>query len=275
MQDRFLEKAPGKINLFLKILNKRSDNYHNIQSAVTIVNLFDEIIAEKSSKFSLNYVGKFAPKNNYFEDCIILKLFDIFEIKKPNFNFVIKKNIPVQSGLGSASSNAAAIIRILDKLDLIKLSLIKNSTTLSSDLPIFLNQKDCEVGGIGDELNFKFYPKFYFLLVKPSFGCSTKKMYNLINIQNNKDKNNFDENVNLSEKNNDFEIILTKQNKEINEILKFLKLQQHVIFARLTGSGSCCFATFEKKQYAINAKQEFEAAYPNLWNCVVENNYLS
>ena len=97
----------------------------------------------------------------------------------------------------------------------------------------------------------------------------------LINIQNNKDKNNFDENVNLSEKNNDFEIILTKQNKEINEILKFLKLQQHVIFARLTGSGSCCFATFEKKQYAINAKKEFEAAYPNLWNCVVENNFLS
>ena len=93
MKDSFIVLAPAKINLFLKILNKRADNYHNIRSGITFINLFDEIKVEKSSFFKITYIGKFAPKNNFYTDCILERLFEIFQINKPRLNFIIEKNI--------------------------------------------------------------------------------------------------------------------------------------------------------------------------------------
>ena len=84
MKDKFIELAPAKINLFLKILNKRTDNYYNIRSGITFINLFDKITVEKSTSFKINYIGKFAPENNFYSDCILERLFETFLIKKPN-----------------------------------------------------------------------------------------------------------------------------------------------------------------------------------------------
>ena len=109
MPVEFKELSPAKLNLFLKIINKREDGYHNLRSGVTLVNLCDEVTAEKNAEFKIKYIGKFAPQNNSFEDCIVEKIFSIFNLLKPNYSFTIKKNIPIQSGLGSASSNAAAV----------------------------------------------------------------------------------------------------------------------------------------------------------------------
>ena len=126
MQDKLVELAPAKINLFLKILNKRQDNYYNISSGITFINLFDEIEVKKSSAFKITYKGKFSPLKNY-EDCIIERIFKIFSITKPNYKFIVKKNIPIQSGLGAASSNAAAVFRILEKLNIYSDKRIDNS----------------------------------------------------------------------------------------------------------------------------------------------------
>ena len=91
MKDKYIELAPAKINLFLKILNKRADNYHNIRSGITFINLFDEISYEKNSSFKINYIGKFSPKNNLYIDCILERLFETFRINKPRLNFIVKK----------------------------------------------------------------------------------------------------------------------------------------------------------------------------------------
>ena len=80
MAAEFYELSPAKLNLFLKIINKREDGYHNIRSGVTLINLFDEITAEKNSEFKVSYIGDFAPLNNKYEDCIITKLFSKFNI---------------------------------------------------------------------------------------------------------------------------------------------------------------------------------------------------
>ena len=151
MKDKFIELAPAKINLFLKILNKRTDNYHNIRSGITFINLFDVITVEKSSLFKIHYIGKFAPENNIYTDCILERLFDTFCISKPRLNFIVKKNIPVQAGLGAASSNAAAMFRILEKMNIYKINDIKDTRILGSDIPLFLNQKDCLIRGTGEK----------------------------------------------------------------------------------------------------------------------------
>ena len=274
MLDKFTELAPAKINLFLKILNKRDDNYYNIRSGVTFINLFDEIKVEESSSFKISYLGKFSPQNNFFKDCIIQKLFNIFSIKKPNYNFIIKKNIPIQSGLGSASSDAAAVCRILEKLNIYKIRSKEDLVTLGSDVPSFFNQRDCLVRGKGDKISNLLFPKYFFLLVKPKLNCNTKKMYDLINNQDL--NNNILEDtalVNKLDYGNDFEKILNQSNQEIIEVLSFLRGLKNVIFSNLTGSGSCCYAAFENKDFAVRAKSEFYKKFPKLWSYIVENNF--
>ena len=94
MPAKLRELSPAKINLFLKIINKRHDGYHNLRSGVTVINLFDEIIAEKSTEFYVNYIGEFAPKKNKFNDCIISKLFK--EEMKNWINENLKKIIQIE-----------------------------------------------------------------------------------------------------------------------------------------------------------------------------------
>ena len=65
MLDKIIEKSPAKINLFLKIINKRDDGYHNIRTGITFIDLYDEITVQHHNKFEVIYTGKFAPKNNY------------------------------------------------------------------------------------------------------------------------------------------------------------------------------------------------------------------
>ena len=80
MDNSITEKSPAKINLFLKILNRREDNYHNIRTGITSINLCDEIEVKPSDQFNVNYKGPFAPENNKFDDCIIKKIFSFLNI---------------------------------------------------------------------------------------------------------------------------------------------------------------------------------------------------
>ena len=276
MKDKFIELAPAKINLFLKILNKKTDNYHNIRSGITFINLFDEITVEKSSFFKITYIGKFAPKNNFYTDCILERLFETFQINKPRLNFIIEKNIPVQSGLGSASSNAAAMFRILEKMNIYKIEDIRDTRFLGSDIPLFLNQKDCLIRGTGEKITNKVYPKYYFLLVKPNSNCSTKEIYNLIK---NRDldynvENDYEE-INEFDIGNDFEKFIIRINEEVTQILNFFKDLEYVIFSRMTGTGSCCYAAFNKKNEAENAQKIFVKKFPLLWTLITENNTIN
>ena len=274
MQANLKELSPAKINLFLKIVSKRDDGYHNIRSGVTLINLFDEVVAEKNSKFSLKYIGEFSPENNKFKDCIVEKIFTELDLEKPNYAFTIKKNIPIMSGLGSASSNAAAVIRILEKLNYIDLKK-KNFANIGADVPFFIYNHDSLIKEIGNITIRQYFPKYYFLIIKPLHNCSTKKMYTLIKSE----KLNFDVNydtdvINEEDNGNDFEPILEKHSNEIKNLLKFMRGLPDTIFSRLTGSGSCIFSVFESKKKAEESLSIFTERFPLIWAKVVENNFI-
>ena len=275
MQASFKELSPAKLNLFLKIVSKRDDGYHNIRSGVTLINLFDEVIAKKNSKFSIKYIGKFAPEHYKFEDCIIEKIFSKLHIEKPNYAFTIKKNIPIMSGLGSASSNAATVIKILEKLNYKDLKK-KNFAKIGADIPFFINNYDSLIREIGDITIKQTFPKYYFLLIKPLYNCSTRAMYNQINLERlNYDANYDTDEINEDDNGNDFESILEKQSNEINNLLKFMRSLPDAIFSRLTGSGSCIFSAFESKNTALNSQIIFNKSFPSLWSTIVENNFIN
>ena len=274
MLAEYKEISPAKINLFLKIISKRDDGYHNLRSGVTLINLHDEVSAEKSSEFKVKYTGQFAPPNNTFKDCIIEKIFSIFNLKKPQYCFTIKKNIPVQSGLGSASSNAAAVLRILKKLDYKEIKTI-NFSEIGADVPLFVENQDSLVRGIGDITIKQLFPKYYFLLIKPIQNCSTQEMYHEVNINELKFDLNFDtDEISEFDMGNDFEVIAERKYPEISTFLKFMRGFSDVIFSRLTGSGSCIYSAFEKKDSAEKALKLFKKRFPDHWAVVVENNFL-
>lgn len=274
MLAEYKEISPAKINLFLKIISKRDDGYHNLRSGVTLINLHDEVSAEKSSEFKVKYTGQFAPPDNTFKDCIIEKIFSIFNLKKPQYCFTIKKNIPVQSGLGSASSNAAAVLRILKKLDYEEIKTI-NFSEIGADVPLFVENQDSLVRGIGDITIKQLFPKYYFLLIKPIQNCSTQEMYHEVNINELKFDLNFDtDEISEFDMGNDFEVIAERKYPEISILLKFMRGFSDVIFSRLTGSGSCIYSAFEKKDSAEKALELFKERFPDHWAVVVENNFL-
>ena len=272
MSVRFNEKSPAKLNLFLKIIDKRKDGYHNLRSGITLINLYDEVLAEESSAFKVKYIGKFAPKNEIFKNCIVEKIFSKFDLKKPNYCFTIKKNIPIQSGLGSASSNAAAVIRILKKLNYKKLNTI-NFSEIGADVPFFVQNEDSLVRGIGDIIIKQVFPKYFFLLIKPMQNCSTIEMYNLINPKDLNFENNYDiEEITEYDSGNDFESIANYKYTEISSLLKYMKSFPDLIFSRLTGSGSCIYSAFATKDSAEKALLIFKDRFPKHWSIVVENN---
>ena len=276
MLDKIIEKSPAKINLFLKIINKRDDGFHNIRTGITFIDLYDQITVQPHNKFEVIYTGKFAPKNNLFEDCIIDKLFTYIHEDKPKLLFTISKNFPYEAGLGSASSNVASVIKILENLELIKKKNIFDYVDLGSDIPIFLNQKDALVRGRGDLIANVHFPKYYFLLIKPSFKCSTKKMYNSFQPSDFDYNTDFDlEEINDLDSGNDFEKILKKNEPEFLSIINFLEDFDDIIFSRLTGSGSCIYSVFEKKEHAINAQKKFQQIFSNLWTHLSENNLIN
>ena len=220
MPDKIIEKSPAKINLFLKIINRRDDGFHNIRTGITFIDLFDEITVQHHSKFQVIYTGNFAPKNNLFEDCIIDKLFTYIHEDKPKLLFTISKNFPYEAGLGSASSNVASVIKILENLEIIKKKNIFDYVDLGSDIPIFLNQKDALVRGRGDLIANVHFPKYYFLLIRPSFKCSTKKMYDSFQPSDFDYNTDFDlEEINDQDSGNDFEKILKKNEPEFLSII--------------------------------------------------------
>ena len=277
MQDKIIVKAPAKINLFLHVLNKREDGYHNIRTGITFINLYDEVNIKKNNVMSIKYFGNFMPSSGSYEDCIITRILKFLEVKV-NLNISIKKNIPVQAGLGSASTNAATLIKGLERLKIIKsIDNYKSYSFLGADIPVFLYGKDSFVQGKGEIITDHYFPKYFFLLVKPKINISTKQMYkkiskNILNVNKSKIiKKNF---ITKDDYVNDFESIAIKENDEINNLLKFLSNSEGCIFARMTGSGSCCFGAFEKIKFANKSQIKLRDNFPKLWSFVGENNTI-
>ena len=279
MLDKKIILAPAKLNIFLKVLGKRNDGYHEIRSGITFVNLFDQIEIEHDHKTTISYHGYFKSKEKIYDDCIIKKTLNFLNIsQKVKLKIKIIKNIPVRGGLGSASTNAAALISVLQNMNLIEKRKPEYYASLGADIPCFLFKNDCLVTGMGEKIVYYPFPKYFFLLIKPKFNNSTKKMYEKLKIKNQFSGDKFfTDNTGINEEDveNDFERIVINENPEYKKIIDYITSFDQVIFSRMTGSGSCYYAVFNKKNYALNAMSLFKLKFPELWTYVCENNFVN
>ncbi len=253
-------KCPAKINLFLKILGKREDNYHNLYSLMAFIDLYDELSVAKSDNFSLKINGQFSnevdEKNN-----LLTQILDFFvkEFKiSNNLEIKLQKNIPVGAGLGGGSSNARCFIdaiNIIFNLKLNKEDLIKISLKFGSDIPFFFSDQASIIKGRGEIIEkFPYFEDLPILLINPKINLSTAKIFNLTKQDNSSDENALKSIIAnkefyqiIKQIENDLTLPAISICPEIKEIIEELKNLKPLV-ARMSGSGSTCFAIFKNEE---------------------------
>ena len=251
-------KSNAKINLGLKVLNKRIDGFHNIDSIFIEINLFDYIIFQENKTYDLqcNNTEIEFKKNTIHKVYMLMK--EKYNFKK-NYEIVLEKNIPLYSGLGGGSSNAASTIKMLNQLN--QLNLSKNemfdiALQIGSDVPYFIDGGIKHISGRGEIIekyseSQQIQPLFA-LLVIPEFSISTEWAYNKIKkyLEPRINRPKFPtlkgvEDWKLFE--NDFEKVLELTYPEIMDI-KSTMYKCGALYSGLSGSGSTMFGLYNNAE---------------------------
>jgi len=274
-----IEEAKSKINISLNLTGKKENNFHQLISFICFSNLSDQLILTKSDFFDYEIHSSFE-KIPYKDDLILktieavkkyLKLTDL-----PPFKLILKKNIPLGSGLGGGSADSAALIRMLNSfldLKLSKMDMINLGSEIGSDIPACIISKPLIAYGRGEKIIELDYNNIYnLLIIYPSINISTKEIFNLINTRDFKEKN-LVETKDWIEKNsgtdsynffkkfsNDLQNIAIRNYPIISDILNSLN-KKNAIFSAMTGSGSACFGIFDEKEIDL-ASSYFEKNFP-------------
>ena len=268
-------KSYAKLNLALNITGKTA-SLHRIESIIAFIDLHDIISIKrlKSNKHKVLFIGKFSKNINKKNS--VSKLLEILEKKKllKNIKFQIKinKRIPNKAGLGGGSMNAANILRYFLKEKIInvkKKEITEISKLIGSDVILGLNSTNSILTSKNEIKRFTNLKKFYTLIVKPNFGCSTKDIYSKVRKfekpklnRPNKNMFNFDY---LKKMNNSLELIVLSKYPKLKKIKLYLENSLKPVFVRMTGSGSTLIAYFQSKERCERAKKKFNRKYKNYW----------
>ncbi len=269
-------KSPAKINLFLYVTSKRNDGYHELFTLMTFINLYDEI----NLKFGGNKIYVSCKDFDIPEDesnlaykAAFLFFKRLSTIKTPfksnnGIRIKIKKKIPVGAGLGGGSSNAAFILKALNKYYGSPFSLselMEMGLCIGSDVPFFIHGSPAIVQGIGERIKaFAPLMTYHVILAFPGINTSTSKVFKNFDLRLTK-KSKFNNillnigntNPNFDIKNflhNDLEIAACK----IYSDIRLVKKEMSQILSRevfMTGSGSSFFVLFSDYK---KAKQNFQ-----------------
>ncbi|MBI2650228.1 4-(cytidine 5'-diphospho)-2-C-methyl-D-erythritol kinase [Candidatus Woesearchaeota archaeon] len=268
----------AKINLYLKIGKKLSSGYHNIQSVMQRIELSDNISIEPTNEDKI-VVESTNPElsgeeNLAYQVALLLK--KKYKVKH-GVKIYIEKNVPLEAGLGGGSSNAATTLLSLNKLWGLKLKekqLIEVAAQIGSDVPFFIGDNAALVEGIGDKIKrIKKSFSINIILINPGFRVSTKWAYSAFDRKRPKIKTKADisslikaiEKKDIKEiannLHNDFEPIVTKKYKAINEIKNNL-LRNDALNALVSGSGPTIFGVFNSIYEAREAFFKIQYDYP-------------
>ncbi len=271
----FKIKSYAKVNLALNITGKNS-GLHKVESIVGFVSLYDVILIKKiqSKKHIISFNGKYS--KNIYKKNTISKLLKVLEkeklLKGHKFEIKVNKYIPSKSGLGGGSMNAASILKYLIKKNFInpskrQLNLICKS--IGSDVVLGLNSTFTILKSNNQIKEFKNCKKFYVLIIKPSFGCSTKEIYSGVKKFSkprfNKPSKKMFSFDNLKKLNNSLETISLSKFPKLKKIKYFLEKSSKKSFVRMTGSGSAIVAYFKSKKLCDDVKKKFSRKYKNYW----------
>tara|TARA_B110001452_G_scaffold110542_1_gene91677 strand:- start:11 stop:856 length:846 start_codon:yes stop_codon:yes gene_type:complete len=274
----FKIKSYAKINLALNVIGKKK-KLHKIESIISFIELHDLIILEQINQNTHKVVfkGKFSKDIGKINTVTsLLKLLDKKNLlNNQKFKIKIVKNIPQEAGMGGGSMNASSLINFFIKKKILKIKkneLTKLVSQIGSDVILGIKPSNTILSHNGNIKKYNKSVKFYTLVVKPNFGCSTKYIYSKVKIfskpQFNSPQSKMFDAKYLKTLSNDLENIAFKKYPKLKKIKSFLSNTPRNMFTRMSGSGSSIVAYFDSKRACVNANSQFKRKFGSHW-CIV------
>ena len=272
-------KAYGKVNISLDVVGKREDGYHLLSMIMQNIDLYDEIEVEKQEcGIILECNNSYVPVDNrnlaYKAAEIFKERYDIVDGVKIN----IEKNIPVSAGLAGGSTDAAAVLKVMNKLFNVNATeeeLMELGLKLGADIPYCIHGGTALCEGIGEIITpIKPFRDKIVVLVKPAFGVSTKEVYKNFNLEKVKQHPKTAEIINAIENDN-----LNFVASNMKNLLENVTLRKHKILIKIkeemnacgainsmmSGSGPTVFAFFDDMLKAQRCFEKMKKKYSDVF----------
>ncbi|HEY1541371.1 MAG TPA: 4-(cytidine 5'-diphospho)-2-C-methyl-D-erythritol kinase [Xanthobacteraceae bacterium] len=280
----FSDRAPAKINLTLRILGKRADGYHDLESLVVFARLADEVTLTLDVSLGLDVGGPTAAAAGEIADNLVLRAARELAGRTDGLRvgrFALAKHLPVAAGLGGGSSDAAAALRLLVRVNAIALDnrhVMDAARATGADVPVCLDPRPRVMRGIGDILSAPLdLPALPAVLVNPRVPVPTKDVFVRLGLAPGERRGEASE-IDaaalkdrdtlvryLATQPNDLEPPARALQPAISDVLAALSGCDGCLFARMSGSGATCFGLFGTDAAAADAAQRVSGAHPDWW----------
>ena len=271
----FKIKSYAKINLALNVTGKKKF-LHKIESLISFIDLHDLIYLKEitKKKHKIIFKGRFSKNIGKINTVAnLMKLLDKKNLlNSQKFEIKVIKNIPQEAGMGGGSMNAASLINFFINQKILKIKkneLIKLTSQIGSDVILGIKPTIAILSHNGELKKYNKDIRLHTLVVKPSFGCSTKYIYSKVKSFS-KPRFSFPklkmfEVEYLKTLNNDLEKIAFKRYPKLKKIKLFLSNTHNNTFVRMSGSGSSIVAYFDSKRSCGNAYSQFKRKFSSHW----------
>lgn len=278
MSAPLVEQAPAKINLTLRVLGRRADGYHELESLVAFADLADTLSLQPGEATVLDISGPFAGPSGPVSDNLVLKSVSALRQHLPGLTagrFRLEKNIPVAAGIGGGSADAAAALRLLARANRIALDdsrLSAAALLVGADVPVCLDPRPRIMRGIGDRLSAALdLPLLPAVLVNPGVPLATRDVFaKFAGVQASADIVEVPREPDaliefLEAHGNDLTPGAIACLPVIADVLMALRALPGARLARMSGSGPTCFALFASPGDASAAAQRLKAERTDWW----------
>jgi 4-diphosphocytidyl-2-C-methyl-D-erythritol kinase len=283
-----IEDGRAKVNLTLRVVGRRVDGYHDLESVVAFADCADRLTLTPGSTFDLSTTGPLARACGDTADNLVFKAAKLLVERVPDLQlgvFSLDKVLPVAAGIGGGSADAAAALRLLAQANGLTLDdprLIEAAKLTGADVPVCLASRACVMTGVGETLLPLSLPKLPCAMVNPRIPLATKDVFQALGLRHGEllvgatdvmraqawpeEGSSVEDWVEaLSSGSNDLEAPATRIQPVIGEVLSALSATNGAWLARMSGSGATCFAIYENTAEAQRAAQKIQGDHPGWW----------
>lgn len=268
------ETAPAKINLNLRVVGRRADGYHDLESLVAFADFGDELTLAPGRETALDIAGPFAKDCGSSDDNLVLKAARALGL--PAGRFTLDKRIPVAAGLGGGSADAAAALRLIARANRLAdddRRLAAAALACGADVPVCLQSKPRVMKGLGEKLSSPVVlPRLHAVLVNPGVPLRTAEVF--ASFRGDEPSNMpvdhvpFDRSALLAwlaARGNCLTRAAVSRVSAITTVFDAIGAQPGCRLARMSGSGATCFGLFDDRAAAADAAKELLKLHGNWW----------
>jgi 4-diphosphocytidyl-2-C-methyl-D-erythritol kinase len=276
-------RAPAKINLTLHVLGRRADGYHDLESLVAFAGTGDDVRLEPGRSLALKLSGPTASLAGNEADNLILKAARLLADRIDGLRlgtFHLTKRLPVAAGIGGGSSDAAAALRLLARLNELPLwhPVLRDAARLTgADVPVCLEPRARMMRGAGEELGPAFrMPRLFAVLVNPRIPVETPTVFKALGLEAGRSLTRAAHPLvkisspaslldTLKAARNDLEPLACKLQPMIAEALRLVSETPGCRLARMSGSGATVFGLHDDREAAAEASWRIRRERPDWW----------